>query len=54
MDRYSVTFLQKCITLRPLIVVPPLTPKFDKNYHPFPFINIPLNRKISFEYEYEI
>ena len=26
------------ITLRPLIVVPP-TPKFDKNYHPFPFIN---------------
>ena len=20
---------------------PPLTPKFDKNYHPFPFINTP-------------
>ena len=33
---------------------PPPTPKFDKNYHPFPFINTPLNRKISFGYEYEI
>ena len=30
-------------TLRPLIAVPPypLSPKFNKNYHPFPFINTP-------------
>ena len=28
-------------TLGPLIVVPPQTPNFEKNYHPFPFIDTP-------------